>query len=131
MTCNVFVVSLLHNAHADVYLPPPLPSACLSLVVVQTYTVLDEIGALRDCYLDLILVHMMTPILHPEQVDKIVSHSQHHDNTMTTRHAALSMCVLGSTSMKNTTVYNTMSLALSLFCYVFIYISITLSLFTI
>jgi hypothetical protein len=41
--------------------------------VVQTYTVLDGIGALTDSFLNLILVDMMTPLLLPEQVDKIVS----------------------------------------------------------
>lgn len=42
---------------------------------MQTYTVLDSIGALADQYLNLILVDMLTPILLPEQVDKIVSTS--------------------------------------------------------
>lgn len=43
------------------------------LPVVQTYTVLDAIGALTDSFLNIIVVDMMTPILLPEQVDKIVS----------------------------------------------------------
>lgn len=43
------------------------------LPVVQTYTVLDGIGALTDSFLNIIVVDMMTPILLPEQVDKIVS----------------------------------------------------------
>lgn len=40
--------------------------------MVQTYTVLDGIGALTDSFLNLILVDMMTPFLMPEQVDKIM-----------------------------------------------------------
>lgn len=40
--------------------------------MIQTYTVLDGIGALADRYLNIILVDMMTPILQPEQVDKIM-----------------------------------------------------------
>ena len=42
------------------------------IIVSKTYSALDDIGGLKDSYLNIILVEMMAPILSPDQVDKIV-----------------------------------------------------------